>query len=124
VQLLIVLIAKIIDFLENFLFIQLFPMKNNKFIVVQNSSNTQSGVSRESKYEPYLVPALITIVFAMLFVGYKLYRSQKNNSKVTSAKTPVATTKPTPIKIPDFKSLESQLQELASLSSLYNHVVF
>lgn len=91
-------------------------MKNNKFIVVQNSSNTQSGVSRESKYEPYLVSALITTVFVMLFVGYKFYKLLKNNSQVTSAKAPVATTKSTPIKIPDFKSLELQLQELASLS--------
>ena len=105
-------------------------MKNNKFFVVQNTSNTQPGVSKESKYEPYLASALITIGFVMLFFGYKIYRSRKNNNKVTPGKTSTRTTTATPIKIPnktsvttatpikttDFKSLELQLQELASLS--------
>lgn len=98
-------------------------MKNSELIIVKNSPNIQNEKPIKSQDEPYLVTILIIIAFAILFAVYKLYSSKRNTIKVvkttpqshlsTVLSTP-STPAQTPVPIPDFKSLELQLRELAS----------
>lgn len=54
-------------------------MKNNKFVIAQNSSNNSNEVVRADN-NTYVFALVISIVVAILFVIYKFYNSKKKAS--------------------------------------------